>query len=173
MVRSPRYGQLRYFLKARFVENEKLNNFPLWSKDKFPLKFSRFCWFLAFDFLLSARARARARPPTVTGAGSAHFPERGINSFFSAFFARARFTRPCSVLNSALNGESFSSVAAHTAENQVKTCFYVFLLKENALYEHWVFHALIRDPLRKLPLGNSVAKNLRIILKMIYKLICY
>ena len=65
VVRSPRYGQLRYFLKARFVENEKLNNFPLWSKDKFPLKFSRFGWFLAFDFLLSARARARApaRPP--------------------------------------------------------------------------------------------------------------
>ena len=122
VVRSPRYGQLRYFLKARFVENEKLNNFPLWSKDKFPIKFSRFGWFPGFDFLLSARARARARPPTVTGAGSAHFPERGINSFLSCIFARARFTWRCSIFEFCVEQWKF----------QLRSCSYSNYFVESA-----------------------------------------
>ena len=133
--------------------------FPFGGKTSSRWNFRDFVDFLLLIFYLArARARARARPPTVTGAGSAHFPERGIKVFFFCIFARARFPRLCLVLNYAFNGESFSSVAVHTAENQVKGCLYVFLLKENALYEHWGVHVLLRDPLRKLPLGNSVAK---------------
>ena len=41
----------------------------------------------------------------------------------------------------------------------------VFFLKEYGSYEHWVFHALLRDPLRKLPLGNLVAKKFKNMLK--------
>ena len=59
------------FSKVAFCRELKAEKLSLISKRKLPLKFSRSQYFpLILVFYL---ARARARPPTVAGAGSAHF----------------------------------------------------------------------------------------------------
>ena len=111
--------------KGAFCREWKTEQLSPLIERQVPFEIFEILLIFCFSFLLSARARARAptvaRQPRGWAGSPTAFKKVDENP---PFCARAFFFRPPLFLNSAFNGESFRSVAAHTAENRVKRCFY-------------------------------------------------